>query len=202
MKKIVMGVLLLGSAASADTPVFTVESRLLEIPLVELREAGQRVHFEVKFLANQDFSQFTLIHAEPANPAQLKSINLDAVSGEFEGRIASYLPGTTTRQIGPFTPNCSGFPFDTTSASMKFTVSGSKIDFEHDVFSASRCLYTGSIDGDNITGTYQCSDFTTGTWRLNTLRLNSALGDSITAHISLVGNNNCSYDASFIGLRK
>lgn len=202
MKKSLIALLLASSPTMADTPVFTVESRMLELPIVEVKEGGQSSHYEVRFKANADFSQFVLVYGEGVNPARLKAINLNGINGDFDGIISSYLPGTLIRQQSAFTPNCSGFPFNATSADMKFEVVDNTIEMEHSVFGSTTCRYTGSIDGDNIAGTYQCSDFTTGTWTANTLRLNSALGDSITAHISVAGNNDCSYDASFTGLRK
>ena len=180
---------LASAGALAETPTFDMQTGMLELPVVEVHDQGINTHFEVKFKATPDLSGFNLVYAEPVSLEAATNLQLEGLSGEYSGSVNSYLPGTQLKQIDPFTPNCSGFPFSAGSADLDVSIEEEKINLTHSVFGSTDCQYTGTINGTNIGGTYQCSDFTTGTWTLNTLRPTSTLGDSITAHISLTGES-------------
>lgn len=188
---------LASAGAIAEIPTFDMQTGMLEVPVVEVKDQGVSTHFEVKFKATPDLSSFTLVYGEPVS-ADANDIQLNGVSGTYSGHITSYIPGTKLNHDDGVRADCSGFPFIDNSADLAVLIEGKNINITHHAFASTECRYIGTINGSDIGGTYQCSNFTSGQWGLNTLKLTSSLKDSIVANISLTGDS-CDYDMSFIG---
>lgn len=58
-------------------------------------------------------------------------------------------------------------------------------------------MLLGSIVGELITGTFECSDFNNGGWTSNLLKTVQVI-DILVAGISFVGDS-CSFDSNFSG---
>jgi hypothetical protein len=88
---------------------------------------------------------------------------------------AQALPAAISTLIGTYEGIATGGPFGTESAqSIQVSVSAATLDISIKRFFSGTCRYTATIqaDGRSLTNpTYQCSDFTTGTWSLVDLRV-------------------------------
>jgi len=180
----------------AQTPTYDVQTRVLKIPAVEIIQGGTSSFLSVEFIATPDLSTFTPVATDVVKPAP--DIKVSDVSGTFTGNMAIYLPGAL--KTSSF-QSCPEFQFNPTTTTVVVAVAGADIAMSYDAFGASKCNYEGTINGDDVTGVFQCSDFNKGTWKANVLKLPTTLKDTFTSHISFVGEK-CSFDASFTGIRK
>ncbi|MDP2346703.1 MAG: hypothetical protein Q8N34_03145 [Gammaproteobacteria bacterium] len=181
-------------AVLAQTPTFDAATRVLKLPNVEVIENGTSSFVSVEFIATPDLSSFVPVDVTKPAP----EVVLSDVSGSFEGTMARYMPGAT--RISSFQA-CPSFSFNPATTTVVVAISGSQIAMSHDAFGGTKCNYTGTINGTDVGGTFQCNDFNQGTWKANILKLPTSIGDSLTAHIGHAGEK-CSFDTSFTGIRK
>lgn len=197
MKRSMLIALLLSFAlpVSAQHPTFTVETLTLDIPKVELIEGGVSQFFSVKMMATPDISSFNLVAADTVKAAN--DIDLAGVTGTYKGSMAVYAPGQSAISSSL---SCPDFSFNPANTTVEVAVSGKQVTMSHDAFGGTVCNYSGTADGSNVVGTFQCNDFNQGNWKANVLSLNTLIGDSVSVHLSHTGDK-CSFDTSFAGIR-
>jgi len=84
--------------------------------------------------------------------------------------IAITVPRNLSLLVGLYDGITNGSPFGTDSTNITFELSGQAITITDDAFFSGTCIYTGTVStvGDTVSeGTYQCSDFSFGSWTLD-----------------------------------
>lgn len=181
--------------ATAQTPTFTVETLTLDIPKVEVIEAGVSQYFSVKFKATPDLSTFTLIAAD--NPPEAE-IDLTGTDGVYKGHLGFYVPGGS--QVSSSLP-CPEVSFNPASTTVEMTTIGSQLTMSHNAFGGPVCNYTGTLEGDSLSGTFQCNDFNQGSWTAKVAKPGTSIGNTLSLHLSHTGDK-CSFDTSFAGIQQ
>lgn len=188
-------------ANSAELPVLHDETKILTIPLAEFRTEDSIVYFQANLQATADFSSFTPLSAELADPPRESSdtsdISLTELNGEYEGALIAYTLDTEEK-IEPFSA-CPPLPFNPGSADITVNTNSENVDFTIDMFPDLVCMMAGIVEADQISGTFQCSDFNDGSW---TSRLFTSYPETniLIAKASLIGNS-CSFDVEISALQ-
>lgn len=200
MKKFSVAMLLsipsLAYSQSAEIPSLDVSSRILKIPYLKYQNGDTTLYIRAELQGSGDFSQFTLRNAVTVSAPG--AVDLQNVAGQYTGVLAAYVPSTKTK-IGPFVA-CPEVPFNPGNADLDVSVTGSQLRIDLDVFPELVCRLEGSLIAGMVSGTFQCSDFNSGSWT-STIIKPSAVTNSLSMNASLVGKD-CSFDASFSGIKK
>jgi hypothetical protein len=101
--------------------------------------------------------------------------------------------------------SCAAYTFEISSSDTTITISGSDIEITQDSFFEGTCIFTGTISDTgsiplNASGTYQCSNFDTGTWSSDSIALTGM--DSFFAELFVdVPARGCNYNVRYSGFK-
>lgn len=167
--------------------------------------------------------------AKTADDAFIAELNVDTGNGSYIARyngfmsdsnvpyyyksISGYLYNTGNYMdvAGTYTgalkssDSCASFSFEVSSSGTTVTITDSNIEINRDAFFEGVCIYTGTIANVaalplSASGTYQCSNFETGTWSSDNITLTGT--DSFYAKLNVdVPSRGCSYDVSYSGFK-
>jgi hypothetical protein len=115
------------------------------------------------------------VMANAALPGDTNNDNSVSIS-EVQTVINAFLgltPSTTNYALmaGNYSGSSNGGPFLDDSADITVSVTSTDLKVTLKEFYSGTCMYTGNITGTPISGTYQCSDFTTGNWTLKQMKV-------------------------------
>ena len=202
MKQILMLTGLLANVGySAELPVLENESKILSIPLAAYKTNETTLYFRANLQASADFSSFALLSADfmdaPDESDNALDVNLTEIDGSYDGSLVAYEIDSQER-IGPFS-SCPSLPFNPGSTDIEVQTDSVNIEITIDVFPDLVCLMTGMVTEEEISGTFQCSDFNDGSWTSGLLT--SYPGTNVLiAKASLIGDS-CSFDFELSALK-
>ena len=89
--------------------------------------------------------------------------------------------------VGVYDGITNGGPFVSDSTTLSLVLTGQSLKITDDAFFSGTCIYSGIVSGTTVNGgTYQCSDFTSGSWTLGEVKV----VDTSDIYLSIIKNGN------------
>ena len=160
--------------AEAEDATFSFDTGILDVPRVVTNSGDYATQFQMGI-----DSKFSLTDVR-----KIQSYNIgdQTMNGEYDG-----------------VRNESGV-FNTDSTDTTIDISSSEISVILDSFFGGECRLFGAIADDNslASGTYQCADFTSGTWSSRHIKVESKI---LTAIIDFIPDGGSSFSSRVVGIK-
>lgn len=188
------------SVYGADLPILDEDTKILHIPLAEYKSGASVLYFRADLQASADFNSFIPVLAETVDNPLIGSgssnIDLQGIDGTYTGVLAAFKPGTTEK-IGPFS-SCPPIPFNPGSTTVSIDSTVTSIEVSVDTFPDLICIMDGILMDDEVSGTFECSNFNKGNW--STRLMTKAIGTNVLIMEASYIGNKCSFDVNYTGL--
>jgi len=188
------------SVYGAELPILTEDTKILHIPLAAYKSGASVVYFRADLQASADFDSFIPLLAEIVDNPLIDSgsynINLQGIDGAYTGVLAAFQPGTADK-IGPFS-SCPPIPFNPGSTTVGINSTESNVEVTLDIFPDLNCIMDGILTADDVSGTFECSNFNKGHWS-SRLMMKASDSNVLIIEASYIGDK-CSFDFKYTGL--
>ena len=196
MKIVVVGFLAICSIQSqAQTASISAETRILNIPLLEVQSGAETQYAEVELLGSEDFSTFTLVGGVFINAPT--SIDLANIGGTYDGEAKLFTPGTNIALTSA--QSCAIDSFNPSSNSTTISVISNAIEITQESFFNGTCELTGNFANGALSGSFQCSNFNNGQWSATELK---TINENLLVAVISMDGDDCDYDLHLTGYKE
>jgi hypothetical protein len=190
-----VSLLLFSMSIQAQNASVSLETRILNIPILEVDNGVETQYAEIDLLGSEDFSSFSLAGGDYIDAPT--SINLTNINGEYDGEAKVFAAGTNIGLTAA--QSCAIDSFNPSSNTTTISVVSSSVEIIQDSFFNGTCELTGELSNNALSGSFQCSNFNNGQWSASQLEIINE--NLLVAVISMEGED-CDYDLHLIGYKE